>query len=560
MLELSKWGFRAKAMGKYRELLGNRNNSVGNLNGKTGHLTKVIDNLNNNRNREYEFDAIGRLTKAKGGTNSLWTQSYSYDRYGNRTSVAATGVSDDANSTPMVPDGIPNLTFNTSSNRITTSNATGQFEYDVAGNQTRALAEDGANWLRFEYDAANRLVEVKQDNGTPVQSQQFGVGNGRLALTDHVTNQKTYYSDNAVEYTEFGGNGVLVWTKSLIYFGDSVLSTITPNGQGGEYTEYNHPDRLGTRLVTNQQAGTSYEQVNLPFGTALNTESTGSTGRRFTSYERSARTGLDYAQNRTYDSKQGRFTQVDPIGMGSVELSNPQTLNLYAYCTNDPVNYIDPSGLGFFRFLKKLFKWIMVAIAVIVAVITIIAAPATIAGVLGAISAGAGAISSVAGALGYNKVARIFGIIAVITGFGSVIAAKLGVGQSLFGFAIAREGTSKLFSPWTGIFLGVGSIFNSFSSNNDDLDDPVIFNITFTAISDAYEVFKKDPKCAKFFGLTDTKGRFSQKKLDQFLKDVKFKADVKGGPHVAQTVGKNVTFYGKFYNDGVFTVSRAHIH
>jgi hypothetical protein len=199
----------------------------------------------------------------------------------------------------------------------------------------------------------------------------------------------------------------------------------------------------------------------------------------------------------------------------------------------------------------------MVAIAVIVAVITIIAAPATIAGVLGAISAGAGAISSVAGALGYNKVARIFGIIAVITGFGSVIAAKLGVGQSLFGFAIAREGTSKLFSPWTGIFLGVGSIFNSFSSNNDDLDDPVIFNITFTAISDAYEVFKKDPKCAKFFGLTDTKGRFSQKKLDQFLKDVKFKADVKGGPHVAQTVGKNVTFYGKFYNDGVFKVSPA---
>ena len=39
----------------------------------------------------------------------------------------------------------------------------------------------------------------------------------------------------------------------------SLLSTITPNGAGGEATEYNHPDRLGTRLVTNQQLGTSYE-------------------------------------------------------------------------------------------------------------------------------------------------------------------------------------------------------------------------------------------------------------------------------------------------------------
>ena len=40
---------------------------VGSLNVKTGHLTRIIDKLNNNRNREYEFDALGRLTKAKGG-------------------------------------------------------------------------------------------------------------------------------------------------------------------------------------------------------------------------------------------------------------------------------------------------------------------------------------------------------------------------------------------------------------------------------------------------------------------------------------------------------------
>jgi RHS repeat-associated protein len=67
---------------------------------------------------------------------------------------------------------------------------------------------------------------------------------------------------------------------------------------------------------------------------------------------------LDYAVNRHYDSQQGRFTQVDPIGMQSTSLASPQTLNLYAYCTNDPVNNTDPSGLGFFSWLGKLFKGI----------------------------------------------------------------------------------------------------------------------------------------------------------------------------------------------------------
>jgi len=58
----------------------------------------------------------------------------------------------------------------------------------------------------------------------------------------------------------------------------------------------------------------------------------------FTSYDRSATTGLDYAVNRHYDSQQGRFTQVDPAGMKATSLVNPQTLNLYAYCASDPVN------------------------------------------------------------------------------------------------------------------------------------------------------------------------------------------------------------------------------
>ncbi|MDE5974520.1 MAG: glycohydrolase toxin TNT-related protein, partial [Eubacterium sp.] len=52
-------------------------------------------------------------------------------------------------------------------------------------------------------------------------------------------------------------------------------------------------------------------------------------------------TGLQYLRARYYDSSQGRFTTKDTL-LGSIE--KPITLNLYTYCGNNPLNYIDPSG------------------------------------------------------------------------------------------------------------------------------------------------------------------------------------------------------------------------
>ena len=41
-----------------------------------------------------------------------------------------------------------------------------------------------------------------------------------------------------------------------------------------------------------------------------------------------------------------RFLQADPLGLGASDLTNPQSLNLYGYVQNDPVNFVDPSGLN----------------------------------------------------------------------------------------------------------------------------------------------------------------------------------------------------------------------
>lgn len=138
------------------------------------------------------------------------------------------------------------------------------------------------------------------------------------------------------------------WTKNYIYLEDRLLATQEASGNS-ELVQYTHPDRLGTRIISRSD-GTWFEQVTSPFGVALNSESTTASNRRFTSYDRSASTGLDYAVNRSYDPGQGRFTQVDKVGMEAVRLTSPQSLNLYAYCQNDPINASDPLGTWGFSF------------------------------------------------------------------------------------------------------------------------------------------------------------------------------------------------------------------
>ncbi len=456
--------------------------------GRTGQLTKVRNIIDPNRDCEYEYDALGRLSRATGGKqNNNWRQRYIYDRYGNRKNVfsytiekyvrnfyqsilarparsaevkiatnalkaayaegeaqflqAMAALAEEmftseeytarnrndqefvydcyksylfrepdqggwdywtsvtpaygranvrnafANSeefnlkvsstslltglTAAAPrDGLEVATFDETSNRI---NLPG-YQYDAAGNQTRAQRADGT-WQQLTYDAANRLVKVTDEASGTSTSYVYGPNNQRLYSQSGPSNGYTrnyYIWDGGrviAEYTETGNSPTppIYWQQSYIYMGTRLLATLEPNSSS-ELVRYQHPDHLGTRLQTNSADNSTLEQQTLPFGTVLNSATMAVTSRRFTSYERSATTGLDYAVNRHYDPTQGRFTQVDPIGMGASQLQNPQTLNMYAYCGNDPINHTDPDGL-FFGWLKKLFKAIGNALAAIARVV-----------------------------------------------------------------------------------------------------------------------------------------------------------------------------------------------
>lgn len=67
--------------------------------------------------------------------------------------------------------------------------------------------------------------------------------------------------------------------------------------------------------------------------------------QKFTGQERDAETGLDYMKARYFSNAQGRFTSPDPMPIKKRHLLDPRDLNRYAYVANNPLKYIDPTGL-----------------------------------------------------------------------------------------------------------------------------------------------------------------------------------------------------------------------
>lgn len=91
--------------------------------------------------------------------------------------------------------------------------------------------------------------------------------------------------------------------------------------------------------VTNSYSYSTFGEIVSQTGTAPNLYQFSTKLYNFT-------TGLVHFGFRYYDPSVGRFITVDPLGM----VNGP---NLYAYCINSPVNFIDPSGLCIEDILRK---------------------------------------------------------------------------------------------------------------------------------------------------------------------------------------------------------------
>lgn len=265
----------------------------------------------------FGYDQLNRLTTSQEGAS--WSQTNSYDRYGNRSIVG--GV----------------LSFNAGNNRIT------GWSYDAAGN----LLNDGIH--SYTYDAENKISKV---DAVPAYVYD---GEGQRVRKLLGENLRFVYGLSGQLIAEFNGSAGTL-TKEYIYGGSGLVATIEPTAVNANGTRYTTSDHLGSaRVVTNSGAGVVSRRDYMPFGEELGAGIGGRTTgmgfsaadglrQKFTSYERDNETGLDFAQARYYGSTQGRFTSADPL-LSSGELHDPQTWNRYAYVLNNPLLYTDPTGL-----------------------------------------------------------------------------------------------------------------------------------------------------------------------------------------------------------------------
>ena len=113
--------------------------------------------------------------------------------------------------------------------------------------------------------------------------------------------------------------------------------------QATDEVVYYHTDAIGSvRMITGpaQEVVARYDY--LPFGEPWEAPPASPNTLRFAGKELDAETGFDYFGGRYYASPNGRFITVDPM---QGRLADPQTLNRYAYARNNPLRFVDPSGL-----------------------------------------------------------------------------------------------------------------------------------------------------------------------------------------------------------------------
>jgi RHS repeat-associated protein len=183
-------------------------------------------------------------------------------------------------------------------------------------------ANSNGSWEQYAYLADNKRVwKQTNQNGNPVEQYYlYGVGGERIAT--YTVNQQAL------------GEGLLLFSgvSHDVYFGGRVI------WQNGKAVLR---DRLGNVMArTGDYTGPERHDY-FPYGE----ERTPTAGDRnkYGTYHRD-QTGLDYADQRYYNSTIGRFLSADPYE-ASGGASEPASWGRGVYVHGDPVNFLDPSGL-----------------------------------------------------------------------------------------------------------------------------------------------------------------------------------------------------------------------
>ena len=317
-----------------------------------GNVTEIKNLLDTGKNVSYEYDSLNRLTKETNlAIGSEWR--YTYDNGGNITKK------EEYNPATGALRSSWNYGYGDTywKDQLTSwgSYGTSYFAYDSSGNPTKykgkTLTWEGKRLTKYSasstsnmelsYDGSGMLIGyIQSDTYTDWAGAQYTnvysremTRDGDRILAEKVTSIDGALLTNEVKNVKYmydakGASGMIV-DGTKYYFRKNIFGDVVEiyNESGAKCAEYTY-DAWGTCYLM------------------LDTEGVGSLNPfRYRGYYFVSRIGLYYLTTRFYDYTTGRFINADvPSICFDDGLTLPEGCNLYSYCRNNPISYVDPTG------------------------------------------------------------------------------------------------------------------------------------------------------------------------------------------------------------------------
>jgi RHS repeat-associated protein len=284
-----------------------------------GRITQLFDTTQGTPTRwSFVYDSVGRL--AADSLNGTIFHVFTYDANGNRSSYTAS-------------NGSINYSYDAQDRLL----AAGTTTYTYGSNgELRTKTVPGVGTTTYTYDALGNLITVVLPSGTRIDYVIDGHNRRVGRKLNGVLVQGWLYQNRLNPVAELDGVGRVV---SRFVYGKRVAvpDYVIKNGIAYRIIA----DHLGSvRLVVDTATGAVAQRIDYDeWGNLIQNTNPGFQPFGFAGGMLDDSTNLVRFGARDYDPLVGRWATKDPVGFAG------RDANLYGYAFNDPVNFIDPSGL-----------------------------------------------------------------------------------------------------------------------------------------------------------------------------------------------------------------------